>query len=138
ATEFPPNDVVVAVHKDLPSQVPDVVEFLSQYETNNDLTEEALKYMDENDASPEEAAEWWMEEHEDLWTSWVDDEVAEKVKDALEERMGSWPLRLVSCFFFLKEVASSQSDYYKKKKRGDKAVCLTAYLWGVFRTYEQI
>jgi len=84
ATEFPPNDVVVAVHKDLPSQVPDVVEFLSQYETNNDLTEEALKYMDENDASPEEAAEWWMEEHEDLWTSWVDDEVAEKVKDALE------------------------------------------------------
>lgn len=82
-TEFPPNDVVIAVHKDLPDQASDVVDFLSNYETNSELTEEALKYMDENAASPEEAAAWWMEEHEDLWTSWVDDDIAEKVKDAL-------------------------------------------------------
>lgn len=84
ATEFPPNDVVVAVHKDLPDQAPDVVEFLSNYETNSELTEEALKYMDENDATPDEAADWWMQEHEDLWTSWVTDDVAAKVKDALK------------------------------------------------------
>ncbi|MBP1970146.1 glycine betaine/proline transport system substrate-binding protein [Virgibacillus natechei] len=83
ATEFPPNDVTVAVHKDLPEQAPDVVEFLSNYETNSDLTEQALTYMDENDADPEEAAIWWMEEHEDIWTSWVSDEIAEKVKEAL-------------------------------------------------------
>src|SRR5690625_820947 len=84
ATEFPPNDVVVAVHKDVPDQAPDVVEFLSNYETSTELTEEALVYMDENDASPEEAAIWWMNEHEDIWTSWVSEEVAEDVKDALQ------------------------------------------------------
>ncbi|MFA1819877.1 ABC transporter substrate-binding protein [Virgibacillus oceani] len=84
ATEFPPNDVVVAVHKDLPDQAPDVVEFLSNYETSTELTEEALVYMDENDASPEEAAIWWMNEHENLWTGWVSEEVAEDVKAAMQ------------------------------------------------------
>ncbi|UJL47525.1 ABC transporter substrate-binding protein [Virgibacillus sp. NKC19-16] len=83
ATEFPPNDVTVAVHKDLPEQAPDVVEFLSNYETSSDLTEQALTYMDENDATPEEAANWWMNEHEDIWTSWVPEDVAETVKEAL-------------------------------------------------------
>lgn len=82
-TAFPPNDVVIAVHKDLPDQAPDVVEFLGNYETSNDLTEEALNYMEEKDVSAEEAAIWWMNEHEDVWTSWVDEDIAEKVKDAL-------------------------------------------------------
>ncbi|GAB3798646.1 ABC transporter substrate-binding protein [Virgibacillus kimchii] len=84
ATEFPPNDVVVAVHKDMPDQAPDVVEFLSNYETSTELTEEALIYMDENDASAEEAAIWWMNEHEDIWTGWVSEEVAEDVKEAIQ------------------------------------------------------
>src|SRR5699024_3761273 len=84
STAFPPNNVVIAVNKDLPDQAPEVVEFLENYETSNDLTEAALKYMEDNDASADEAALWWMEEHEDVWTSWVSDEVAEKVKDALE------------------------------------------------------
>ncbi|MFD1037608.1 ABC transporter substrate-binding protein [Virgibacillus byunsanensis] len=83
ATEFPPNDVVVAVHKDLPDQASEVVDFLSNYETSSELTEEALDYMNENDASPDDAAIWWMNEHEDLWSGWVPDEVAEKVKDSM-------------------------------------------------------
>ncbi|MBU5465628.1 ABC transporter substrate-binding protein [Virgibacillus sp. MSJ-26] len=83
STEFPPNDVVVAVHKDLPEQAPEVVEFLENYETSNDLTEEALNYMEEEEASAEEAAMWWMEQHEDIWTSWIDEDIADKVKDAL-------------------------------------------------------
>ncbi|HLR59198.1 MAG TPA: ABC transporter substrate-binding protein [Pseudogracilibacillus sp.] len=82
-TEFPPNDVVVGVHKDMPEQAPDVVEFLENYETSSELTEEALEYMEENDASSDEAAIWWMNEHEDIWTPWVSDEVADKVKEAL-------------------------------------------------------
>ena len=82
-TAFPPNDVVVGVHKDVREQAPDVVEFLEKYETSSELTEDALKYMDENDASSDEAAIWWMNENEDIWTQWVSDEVADKVKEAL-------------------------------------------------------
>lgn len=83
ATEFPPTDIVVAVHKDFPEQAPDVVKFLENYETSNDLTEAALRYMDEHDASPEETAVWWMVEYEDVWMRWVPEEVANKVKNAL-------------------------------------------------------
>lgn len=85
ATKAPPNDVVVAVHKDVPDAAPDVVDFLSNYETSSDLTEEALNYMNDNeDVSAEEAALWWMKENEDLWTSWVPEDVAKKVKDSME------------------------------------------------------
>lgn len=84
ATEFPPNDVVVAVHKDFPEQAEDVYEFLQNYETSSDLTEDALNYMEETDADEKEAAMWWMEEHEDIWTEWIDEETAEKVKDSLD------------------------------------------------------
>jgi len=83
STEFPPNDVVVGVNKDLPAQAPDVVEFLEKYETSSELTEAALKYMQDEDVSAEEAAEWWMKEYEDVWTKWVSTEVAEKVQEAL-------------------------------------------------------
>ncbi len=74
---------MVAVHKDLPDQAPEVVEFLSNYETSSELTEEALYYMEDNDVTAEEAAMWWLEEHQDLWTSWVPDDIAEKVLDAM-------------------------------------------------------
>ncbi len=82
-TAFPPNDVEVGVQKDLPEQAPEVVEFLKNYETSSALTETALEYMEENDATNDEAAIWWMKENEDIWTAWVSDEVAEKVKKAL-------------------------------------------------------
>lgn len=82
-TSFPPNDVVVAVHKDLPNQAPEVVEFLENYETSNKLTEEALNYMEDNEASAEEAAKWWMEEFEDIWVDWLPEDIADKVKKSL-------------------------------------------------------
>lgn len=82
-TEFPPNDVAVGVYKDLLTQAPEVVEFLKNYQTSNALTEEALNYMQENDANPDDTALWFMKEHEDLWTSWVPEEIAEKVKAAM-------------------------------------------------------
>lgn len=82
-TEFPPNDVAIGVHKDLLTQAPEVVEFLKNYQTSNALTEEALNYMQENDANPDDTALWFMKEHEDLWTSWVPEEIAEKVKAAM-------------------------------------------------------
>lgn len=83
-TMFPPNDVAIAVHEDFPDQAEDVYAFLENYETSSALTEDALNYMEETDASVEEAAIWWMKEHEDLWTSWVDEDIAEKVKESIE------------------------------------------------------
>ncbi|WP_382359239.1 ABC transporter substrate-binding protein [Lentibacillus kimchii] len=81
-TKFPPDDVYVSVYKDFEEKYPDAMKFLEQYKTSTDLTGEALVYMDDNDASAEEAAKWWVEEHEDVWAEWVPDDVAQKVQDA--------------------------------------------------------
>lgn len=83
-TEFAPSDVVIAVNKDLATQAEDVVEFLKNYKTSNALTEDMLDYMEETESDADETARWWMKENEDIWTEWVSDEVAEKVKAALK------------------------------------------------------
>lgn len=83
-TEFKPVDVTVCVNSGLVDAAPDVVEFLKNYTTSSDLTAEALAYMQENDTDADAAAKWFLSEHEDVWTKWVSEDVAQKVKSAIE------------------------------------------------------
>lgn len=82
-TQLPSEDVNISVHKDFPGQAPEVADFLSNYRTSNDLTEAGIRYIFENGATGREAAKWWLKEYEDVWTEWVDEEIAAKVKAAL-------------------------------------------------------
>jgi glycine betaine/proline transport system substrate-binding protein len=84
-TAFPDNPAYITVHSDFPERAPDVTAFLSNYQTSTDITGEALLYMQEQEASAEEAALWFLENYEDLWTEWIPDEIAERVAQALEE-----------------------------------------------------
>jgi glycine betaine/proline transport system substrate-binding protein len=74
----------VTVHKDLPETAPEVVDFLSNYETSSELTSEFLQYMQNNEAEPEETAKYFLKEYEEVWTEWVSDDVAEKVRKAIK------------------------------------------------------
>lgn len=78
--EFPPVPCTVCVNKEMLEIAPEVVEFLKNYHTSSALTSEALAYMQENDATEAEAAQWFIKEYEELWTKWVPAEIAEKVK----------------------------------------------------------
>lgn len=82
-TQLPPEEVDIAVHKDFPDQAPEITEFLSNYETSSELTEIGIQYIYDNETTTEEAAKWWLTENEDVWTEWVPEEVAEKVKQSL-------------------------------------------------------
>ena len=82
-SSFPPMPVTVCVYKNLEEEAPEVVEFLKNYETSSEITNNALAFMQDTDADPEEAALWFLEEYEDLWTTWVPNDVAEKVNTAL-------------------------------------------------------
>ena len=82
-SSFPPMPVTVCVYKDLEEEAPEVVEFLKNYETSSEITNRALAFMQDTDADPEEAAIWFFEEYEELWTTWVPNDVAEKVNTAL-------------------------------------------------------
>lgn len=79
-----PNDVVtIPVNTKFAKKAPKVVEFLSHYKTSAEITNDMLLYMGDHKASPEETAKWWLQTN-DLWTKWVPEEIANKVKKALQ------------------------------------------------------
>lgn len=82
-TEFPPADVDVLMNSDSYEAMPDVVEFLSSYSTSVAVNNEFLNVLDDQVDSAEEAAIWFLENREDVWTGWVSDEVADNVRAAL-------------------------------------------------------
>jgi len=84
ACEWPGTDVTICVHSSMSEKAPDVVEFVKNYRTSSQLTSEALAYMLDNEVGTAEAAKWFLKEHQDLWSSWVPEDIAGKVKTALE------------------------------------------------------
>lgn len=84
ATAYPSVEVSVAVNAEFSEFAPNIVEFLSNYETSNQIVSEALAYMRDNNATADEAAVHFLKGNPDIWTEWVPDEVAQTVKSALE------------------------------------------------------
>lgn len=84
ACEWPAIKVTIAVNSGLPDRAPEVVEFLKNYKTSSALTSEALAYMQENEVEARDAAEWFLNNKEDVWTEWVPEDIANKVKDVLK------------------------------------------------------
>jgi glycine betaine/proline transport system substrate-binding protein len=84
ACEYPAVKCDILVHKNLPKEAPDVVEFLKKYDTTLEINNKFLAYMQDNKASTQEAAVWFLKNYEDLWTGWVPAEVVAKVKASLK------------------------------------------------------
>jgi glycine betaine/proline transport system substrate-binding protein len=83
-SEFDPADVNILVNESVLERAPDVVEFLRNYATSVDDNNEFLAVMEENEWDAEETAIWFLENKEEVWTAWVSDEVADRVKAALD------------------------------------------------------
>mgnify|MGYP001024515670 CR=1 FL=1 len=83
ACEWPSVNVTVAVYKGMKEKAPEVVEFLSNYKTSKDLTNEALLYLQDN-KDVDETAKWFLRENEELWADWAPADVIEKVKEAIK------------------------------------------------------
>lgn len=83
-TEFPSNRVTIVINPIVQEEHPEVADMLSRYETSSALTAAALAYMNDNDASVEEAAVWFLTENPDLLEAWIADaDILEKITDAL-------------------------------------------------------
>lgn len=83
ACHYPDALVRIAVHHTVMDRAPDFVEFLKQYETTLDQTNEMLAVMEAEGGDAKTAALWFLHEYEPLWTSWLAPEIAAKVKAAL-------------------------------------------------------
>ncbi|MDC7244531.1 MAG: glycine betaine ABC transporter substrate-binding protein [Sphaerochaetaceae bacterium] len=83
-SEFDTALVNILVNESMMEKAPDVVEILKAYNTSVDDNNEFLSIMDENGWSTQETAIWFLENKEDVWTSWVSFDVEQRVKTALE------------------------------------------------------
>ena len=82
-TEYDPALVHKFIGKDMLEKAPDVVELLKKYSTTIADNNAFLAEMEKNKWTTEETAKWFLKNRESSWISWVEPEVAEKVKAAL-------------------------------------------------------
>ena len=62
---------------------PEGMAYLAKRGWSNKVANEVLAYMSDNQYTGEDAARYFLEKYPELWTEWVSDEVAAKVKGAL-------------------------------------------------------
>lgn len=82
-TGWKPGEVAVAVSTELPKLSPSVAEFLSRFTVPNEVVNKILAWGDDNSASPEDVARYFFQNYPEVWTKWVPEDVAERVKAAL-------------------------------------------------------
>lgn len=82
-TAYPSSPAVVGAASWLPEEAPVVAEYFSKVGLSNAEISELLVYGDENQADAAATAENFLRTKQDLWTSWVPADVAERIKASL-------------------------------------------------------
>lgn len=82
-SSFPPSPVVTAVTSNFSDEHPELVDFLGQMTFPNDVMNEILHWMEENNASGEEGAVYFLSNHQQVWNSWLSDNAAEQLANIL-------------------------------------------------------
>jgi len=76
--------ILIAAHPFAVENAPDVMEFLGNWGFNIELYKSVARHIAANDGiENREAAIWWLQGNEDIWSTWVPDDVAAKVSAAL-------------------------------------------------------
>ncbi len=94
ACGYEPATILIAVHPDLLTQAPDVIEFLRAWDMNIARYDAVGKWRQANpDADINDTALWWLNNNVDVWSAWVTEEAADAVKEALDENTvpEGWP-----------------------------------------------
>ncbi len=82
-SDYPENPVFTAVSTPFAEQAPKLTEFLSKVSVPLPTMDKVMAYMEENEAEPEDAAKWFLQNETDTWSAWLPQDVAERVKAAL-------------------------------------------------------
>ncbi len=82
-TGWAKGQIAVAVTPDIKTTAPDVATFLSKMQVPNDKISEVLAWGDDNKATPEDVAVYFLKNYEAIWTTWVPADVADKIRASL-------------------------------------------------------
>ncbi len=83
-SEFPKAAVNILMNAESYEEMPEVAEFFSNYDTTVAVNNEFLNYLSTEADDHRDAAIWFLENHEEMWTEWVPAEVADNVRAALQ------------------------------------------------------
>ncbi|MFG0465369.1 ABC transporter substrate-binding protein [Pseudomonas putida] len=76
---YPVVQVNTLVASKLKDGAPELYQFLGKVSFENDTVNKLLAWGEDNKADPKEVAEYFLKNHQAIWTTWVPQEVAAKV-----------------------------------------------------------
>ena len=82
---YPTGDVRILASGDLPQRAPDVTEFLEAMAMDIDDVSNVLVRIEDESLTPDEAAIIWLRDNQDVWSQWVSDDVAARVRQSLAD-----------------------------------------------------
>ena len=82
-TMYPPSLVQAVTTGEFAKTHPEIMEFLGKLSFKNSEMNELLAWMEDNQADGEFAAIYFLQNFEDMWTPWLPEDVAAKVKEAV-------------------------------------------------------
>ncbi len=80
---YPVAEVFTVVTKDFAEKAGPSIDYIRKRQWDNETVAKVLAWMDENQGTNEDGAEYFLENNEDIWTKWVSPEVAEKIKASM-------------------------------------------------------
>jgi len=80
---YPPSDVFSVTTESFAIASPAAFKYISNRSVKNALMNEVLAWMEDNQADGDYAAEYFLKNYESMWTAWVTDDAAKKIKSAL-------------------------------------------------------
>ncbi len=83
ACEYPREDNHIVAATSLQERAPDVREFLLRFNIPLDVINSMLVYLVDTGQDAPDAADWFFTGYEEIWTEWVSDDVAARVRAAL-------------------------------------------------------
>lgn len=83
-TSYPAAPVKTAVVSTFAEEHPDLTEFLATMTFPTDVMNSVLGWMDENSASAEEGAVYFLTTYQDIWTEWLNDSATENLQAVLQ------------------------------------------------------
>ncbi|WP_434362677.1 ABC transporter substrate-binding protein [Parasalinivibrio latis] len=82
-TMYPPSAVDTMITESFAQRAPAAVDYLSKRSFTNAQMNSLLAWMEDNQADGEIAGEHFLANFPEIWTQWVSEDVAKKVKNAL-------------------------------------------------------
>jgi glycine betaine/proline transport system substrate-binding protein len=84
-SDFPAAPVLTSVTADFEESHPELVELLSKMTFEVDTMNSLVAWMDENNATPEEAAVYFLTHYKDTWGGWLNDSARQRLGKILEQ-----------------------------------------------------